>query len=201
MTIRQIEALPERPRIRAQRHTSAWWSAVMQPMANWQDSGRPAASLINQDRLDHLESTADVISSNLEGTAAAPNSDRLEDLAKQCQDWLALLSESSEIAPALRDELLSQIRHLIWLIEHADLFGGARVAQEASGVIGSLTQAVSTLDVGSPARGRWMNGLLAMLAACVFFNQAAPIVQESISAGSDLVKEISTIVEQVQRDD
>ncbi|MEW1749527.1 hypothetical protein [Streptomyces angustmyceticus] len=200
LTLRQLNALPERSRLRSERHINAWWIAVMQPQAAWTDTNRPAHGLIDQNALDHLESTAELISGNLVGSDAAPRSGDLDEMAKQCHEWVDLLSAMSEeeLNGPMRDGLISQVRHLIWLIEHVDLFGGARVAQEANGVIGSLTQASAVLvDPRPESASRWKSGFLALLAACVFFNQAAPIATESISSGADLVREISSVVDQV----
>ncbi|UDM01268.1 hypothetical protein [Streptomyces longhuiensis] len=200
LTMRQIGALPERARQRTERYTYDWWVAVMQPLANWSDGGRRSISIIEQDRLDHLESTAELITAHLGGSAAAPLSSNLTDLATQCQEWLDILSsmDESEISSALRSELISQIQHLSWLIEHADLFGGARVAQEASGVLGSLTQAATTLTAQPETGKRWRSGIVALLAACTVFSSAASGVQGAIEAGTGLAKEITEVVQDIQ---
>ncbi|MER7686891.1 hypothetical protein [Streptomyces sp. NPDC097610] len=201
LTLRSLNALPERSRVRSERYVNGWWVAVMQPVANWSDINRPAQGVISQEDLDQLESTAELISGNLMGSDAAPRSGNLDEIAKQCKEWLDLLQSmsESEISGPVRDELISQIKHLIWLIEHVDLFGGARVAGEATSVIGSIAQISTTLaNVEPETASRWKKGFLTLLAACVFFNQAVPIVQESISTGSDMVKEITAVVERVQ---
>lgn len=201
MTIRQLDALPERSRMRCQRYVGAWWTAVMQPLINWTDNARPALGIIDDDNLDHLEATAEVISGNLVGSGAAPRSADLSEMTKQCHEWIDLLASmgAEEINGPVRDELVSQIRHLIWLIENANLFGGARVAEEASTVIGSLAQTGSALVNMQPnTASRWKTALLALVATCVVFNQAAPIFQESIAAGEAIVKEITAVVENDQ---
>ncbi|MFE9765655.1 hypothetical protein ACFYPC_14175 [Streptomyces sp. NPDC005808] len=198
LTLRHLNALPERSRLRSERYINDWWVAVMQPVANWSDTNRPSQSIISQEILDHLESTAELISGNLVGSDAAPRSGDLDEIANQCKEWVELLRSMSEteISGPVRDALISQIEHLIWLIDHVELFGGARVAGEASSVIGSLTQASATLTSVQPeTASRWRAGVLALLAACVFFNQAAPIIQESIDTGTDVIKGISAVVD------
>lgn len=200
LTIQQIGALTERARSRSERYIPEWWMAVMQPLSNWRDPARPSENVIDQDRLDHLESTAELIYRHLEGTDAAPRGGDLSQLSEQCQEWLNILASLSdaEISTGLRAQLVSQIQHLIWLIEHEDLFGGARVAQEASSVVGSLAQATGTLTAEPENAGRWQKGLVAFLAACAIFSQAAPVVQESIELGTSLVKEIASTVEDIR---
>ncbi|MFE1818391.1 hypothetical protein ACFW9S_05225 [Streptomyces anulatus] len=200
LTIQQVEALPERARARTERYIPQWWTAVMQPTLNWGDSGRPASKIIQQVSLDHLESTAELISAHLGGTDAAPSGSDLSQLSSQCQEWLDLLGAmgDDEISAGLRAQLTSQIHHLVWLIDNKDLFGGARVSQEASTVAGSLFQATNAISAQPENSSRWKNGLLSFLAACVFFSQAAPLMQESIEAGSGLVKEIASTVEEIR---
>ncbi|MEU3779865.1 hypothetical protein [Streptomyces sp900129855] len=203
MTIRQVSALPERARIRCERHISAWWVAVMQPSINWMDETRSLQSIIDDDKLDHLESTADLISGNLVGSDAAPRSSDLSQMADRCNEWIELLASmgEGEIDGPVRDQLISQLRHLIWLIDNAGLFGGARVAEEASTVIGSLAQTgASLVNVREENASRWKKALLALVAACVVFNQASPILQESLTTGESLVKEIATVVEDFQEE-
>ncbi|MFJ8711733.1 hypothetical protein ACIRD9_00735 [Streptomyces violaceus] len=202
MTIRQLNSLPERSRLRCERYVTAWWTLVMQPILNWSDTTRSPHILFDEDKLDHLESTADLISGNLVGTDAAPHGSNFEEIVEQCHEWIELLTSigDDELNGPLRDELISQIRHLIWLIENAALFGGARVAEEASTVIGSLTQAGATLVNVQPENlSRWKKALLGLIAVCVVFNQASPIVQESITAGSGLIKEITAAVDDGQQ--
>ncbi|MER6713750.1 MULTISPECIES: hypothetical protein [unclassified Streptomyces] len=198
MTIRQLDSLPERPRSRCERHVGSWWILVMQPILNWADTNRSPHALFDANQLDHLESTADLISGYLGGSNAAPQTSKFEEIVTQCQEWIDLLTSmgAEEINEPLRNQLISQIRHLIWLIENANLFGEARVAEEASTVIGSLAQAGATLvNVRPDNASRWKTAMLALITACVVLNQATPIIQESITAGGAIVKEITAAAE------
>jgi hypothetical protein len=124
-------------------------------------------------------------------------------MADRCNEWIELLASmgEGEIDGPVRDQLISQLRHLIWLIDNAGLFGGARVAEEASTVIGSLAQTgASLVNVREENASRWKKALLALVAACVVFNQASPILQESLTTGESLVKEIATVVEDFQEE-
>ncbi|MEU3776565.1 hypothetical protein AB0F11_25870 [Streptomyces sp. NPDC032472] len=201
MTIRQLSALPERSRIRCERHVSAWWTAVMQPVVNWMDTNRSPLSVIDEDKLDHLESTAELISGNLAGSDAAPRGGDLHEMTQRCEEWIELLTSmgDEEIEGPIRDQLISQLRHLIWLAGHAGIFGGARVAEEASTVIGSLARTGATLvNMQEGSQTGWKKALLALVAACVVFNTAAPIFQESITAGAGFAREIANVVHDAQ---
>ncbi|MGC9410736.1 hypothetical protein [Streptomyces sp. DZ1-3] len=200
-TIEQLNALPERARERTLRYINAWWSSLVQPQINWGDTARPAKGIIKQDMLDHLEAAADIIAGSLVGSAAAPRGIDLDGIGEQCREWLDLLHgmEESEISGPIKDGLISQIEHLIWLVENADLFGGARVASEASRVIGSLAQASTTMENANPETiNRWKKGWLALIAVCVAFNGGVAVVHESIDSGTAIVKEITGVVSDIQ---
>ncbi|MFF4063761.1 hypothetical protein [[Kitasatospora] papulosa] len=201
-TIEQVNALPERSRDRSLRYIPALWAAIMQPKANWVDNGRPASGIIGEDTLDHLEACADIISGNLVGSAAAPRGADLQEMSDQSHEWLTLLQDmdEQEIPGPVKDALISQIEHLIWLIENAELFGGARVSAEANRVIGSLAQASATMENANPETvSRWKKSWIAFIAICVAFNAGAPVVQESITSGTEIVKEITGVVNDVGR--
>ncbi|MFC9249171.1 hypothetical protein ACFT7S_35590 [Streptomyces sp. NPDC057136] len=201
LTTQQLYALPERSRDRFLRYVPAWWNAIIQPKGNWGDNGRPAVNVVGQDVLDHLESAADIIAGSLVGSDAAPRSSDLEEISQQCQDWVVFLQgiDASEIDGPIRDQLIVQLEHIIWLIAHVDLFGGARVAGETSRAIGSLAQVQATMNNAQPETiGRWKQGWLALIAICLTINAGAPILQESIAVGGDLVKEITSAVQDMQ---
>ncbi|MFE0353213.1 hypothetical protein ACFW2I_06945 [Streptomyces nigra] len=200
-TIEQLNALPERARERTLRYINAWWNSIVQPQVNWGDTGRPAHGIIKQDMLDHLEAAADIIAGSLVGSTAAPRGVNFDAIADQCREWLDLLQsmEESEISGPVRDGLISQIEHLIWLVENVDLFGGARVASEASRIIGTLAQASATMENANPETvSRWKKGWLALIAVCVAFNGGVAVVQESIDSGTAIVKEITGVVNDLQ---
>ncbi|MGX1303308.1 hypothetical protein RKD35_004796 [Streptomyces albogriseolus] len=172
----------------------------MQPQVNWTDGSRPASGIIAQDVLDHLDSAADIISGSLVGSTAAPRSADLESMADQCREWLDLLRnmDEAELSGPIKDQLISQIEHLLWLIDNAETFGGARVADEASRVIGSLAQASATMTAGPETASRWKKAWYGFIAVCVAFNLGAPALQESIESGTGLVKEITGVVNDIR---
>ncbi|WP_405631192.1 hypothetical protein [Streptomyces sp. NBC_01174] len=203
-TVQQLNALPERPRNRYLRYVPSWWTAVIQPVASWTDTNRPAVQIIKQDALDHLESAADIIAGTLAGSDAAPRSADLVAMKQQCGEWLDLLNEIDELElnGPVRDQLVAQIEHLIWLIDNVEMFGGARVAGEASRVVGSLAQAGATLTTSDPnTASRWQKAWFALIGICLVFNTGAPVVQESITSGGELFKEIAAVVQSFEADE
>lgn len=198
VTVQQLDALPERSRNRYLRYVPSWWSSVIQPLANWTDANRPAVQIIKQDALDHLESAADIIAGTLAGSDAAPRSADLVEMKQQCGEWLDLLNGMSdlELSGPVRDQLIAQIEHLIWLIDNVEMFGGARVAGEASRVVGALAQAGATLTTSDPnTASRWQKAWFALIGICLVFNTGAPVIQESLASGGELFKEITATVQ------
>ncbi|MFG2671049.1 hypothetical protein [Streptomyces sp. NBC_00342] len=201
LTVQQLQALPERSRGRFMRYVPAWWGAVIQPKVNWADNGRAAIQIVGLDLLDHLESAADIISGNLAGSEGAPVGADLSGISRQCQEWVELLLglNDADLSDSLKGQLISQLRHVVWLIEHVDLFGEARVSGEASRVIGSLAQASTVVRNRDPeTAGNWKRAFLSLIALCALFNTGAPVVRESIEVGSALVGEIATVVQDIQ---
>lgn len=197
-TIQQIHALPEAQRTRYSRYFPQWWTAVVQPDLGWSDNGRPARVLVAQETLDHLASAADLLETAMRGTSAAPAGTNVQELAESCRSWLEILAETpdSELASAVKTEIVAQITHLLWLIEHAELFGVARVSRETNAVVGSLAQASTMLTgVDVQAGGRWKRAFLSLVAASVVLTAGATQLQAAIEAGSGVVKEITQVVD------
>ncbi|MGW6392035.1 hypothetical protein ACWFR1_16375 [Streptomyces sp. NPDC055103] len=199
-TIQQVHALPETQQYRYSRYFPQWWTAVVQPDLNWADPGRPARVLVTQETLDHLASAADLLQSALGGTCSAPVGSNLETLRDSCGSWLELLAQTpdGELAPSLREEIAAQIRHLLWLIDNAFLFGTARISREATSVIGSIAQASTALTGQDPQNGgRWRRGFVTFVAASALFATGATQLQTALDAGSGVVQEITQVVESV----
>ncbi|GAA3952739.1 hypothetical protein GCM10023085_39050 [Actinomadura viridis] len=203
-TIEQLYALPERSCERSLRYAFSWWQALIQPKANWSASNHPPSSIIDDAALDHLEAAADIIAGSLSATSAAPAGENLEGLATQCKFWIRLIEEIDdvELSGSIKSELVAQLRHVLWLIENVDLFGGARVARETNRAMGSIAQASTSLDNASPETvGRWKKAWFALLAACMFFTTGATMFQDALTAGEGIVKEIGGVVDQIQGED
>ncbi|MFI8822307.1 hypothetical protein [Streptomyces sp. NPDC053431] len=199
-TIQQVQALPEAQQARYSRYFPQWWTAVVQPDVGWTDSGRPARVLVTQETLDHLASAADLLQGALQGTASAPAGSNLDTLKESCSSWLELLEQTpdSELAPSLREEIAAQIRHLLWLIENAQLFGIARISRESTSVIGALAQASTVLTGQDPQTGgKWRRGFVSFIAASALLATGMATVQTAIESGTGVVKEITQVVESV----
>jgi len=139
-TLNQIDSLPsERTRARLRSYAVSWWSALIVPDSSW--SSTSSANVITDSDLDHLVNTGDIISSQLTGTAIAPDNADLTTLRAQCEEWVSILADRTEIADEpIRLALLGQMRHLLWLIDNVGTFGVSRVVERGDQVAGALAR-------------------------------------------------------------
>lgn len=198
-TIRSIGSLPDGPASRQMTYVPAWWAAVLAPELHWRVPGEPASRSINQSDLNHLADLGDLLNALLPGTTTAPTGNPdLTALAEQAQEWLTLLRTTHDIADPIRQVLTGQIRHLLWLIQHADLFGTAHAAQHAEAVTGALTQAGNTITEPA-ARDVWQRRaarFATALSMTVMTLAAAPPAIETVQAVADELR--STVTAEIE---
>ena len=140
----EIESLmPESVRKRLERSMRSWWHAIVLPDEDWNNT--PKTRIISQSDLDMLANVGDLVESQLGGSpqAASVESD-LNRLREECEAWLSIVSDTDEVADdAFRRTLLSQISHLIWLIDNAGLFGTPRIVRSGNQITGTLIRATA----------------------------------------------------------
>ena len=144
-TVNQIDSLPpEKTRERLRSYATSWWVAIIAPDSSWSNNTSPAL-VISEADLDHLANTGDLIAGQLTGTAIAPAHADLDTLRAQCQEWISILSDKTEITEEqLRLTLLGQVSHLLWLIDNARTFGVSRVVEHGDQVTGALARTAYT---------------------------------------------------------
>ncbi|MGC5365493.1 hypothetical protein ACPXCE_28115 [Streptomyces sp. DT24] len=199
-TINEISSLPDHQQQRILRYTPAWWSALVIPDHAWHGENT-IVRLISQEALDMLASTADLIAGGRTGTAAAPRGQDLEGLRTQCEEWSTLLTEmpSDTLRDNLREGLLAQVNHLIWLIDNAATFGGSRISGQANEFVGALAQAGLEIPERHAAwRGRWGKSVYAMLVALTLFTTGSELTHKALDEGSGLVREIAQTVHEIR---
>lgn len=153
----------ERLRKRLGKYSGPWWTAIVHPQRNWEQS--PASELILSGDLDMLGAACDLLGSQIDESESVAGRSDLARLRAECDAWLALVADNDEIADgSFRQVLLAQINHLIWLIDNADTFGIARVIQQGDQVTGTLVRTVRQKTVRYTPRFRdRINGFIAAL--------------------------------------
>src|SRR5215831_19061917 len=144
-TVGQIDSLPPgQTQSRLRSYATSWWLALVVPDSPWGNNTSPAV-VISEADLDHLTNTGDLIRGEFAGTAIAPTGTDLDALRVQCQEWISVLSDQTEITEEqLRLTLLGQMRHLLWLIDNARTFGVSRVVEHGDQVTGTLARTAYT---------------------------------------------------------
>jgi hypothetical protein len=194
-TIEQIDALPnEQQRNRLKRYVPAWWRAVMAPDHAWGGPQDTRGLLADAD-LDHLASAADIIENRMRASLAAPSGgvEKLADFRTICADWLGYLrDEAHDLPDALRQSLIKDLEHVTWLIDNANLFGMARVAEAGQRAVGGL------VTVSAHVRGedlfRWREMLNKTIGVLVTFSTLVITVDAALDAGGDMVGRITSVV-------
>lgn len=152
-TLRQIASLDDKTRDMVERYATAWWNAIVVRDHGWGANVETHTTVDNW-ALDQLAMVANLVEANMRGSLAVAAGTDLAELRAACQEWVDALVTEPDIADSLRMNLLQDLRHIIWLIENADIFGVARVTAAGETVVGNITVAGET--VSEPRRGEWL---------------------------------------------
>ncbi|MFC7494533.1 MULTISPECIES: hypothetical protein [unclassified Nocardioides] len=177
-TLEQIAALPDDKRQRYEPFTTAWWTAIVSPDAQWRTKG--SGPVLAAEHLALLNGVGDVIEARMDATSSAPGGFNLEQIGEQCDEWLEALNDTDALPEAFRRSLTQSVGHVRWLIENVELFGTARVARAANVVTGEVIQAIPR--VREEERRNWAVRLArwtALLAAYSAFATAGATAIES----------------------
>lgn len=190
-TLAQVAAFPDRARERAERYAWGWWLAIVAPDHGW-GSNMQSSQTVDTNALDQLGSVADLIDSRMAGSLAAPDKSDLTDLRAVCQEWADAVLAETDLAEALKSNLLQDLRHLTWLIDNADLFGVARVAASAETVVGTIITTSEALpDV---KHGEWLARGKKFLAAVIMLGglyQGLDVGWMLASGAGDFIAELT----------
>jgi len=164
-TLAHLASLPDRSRERFEKYAWSWWMGITAPMHAW-GTRVDMKGVVDPAALDQLGSVADLIESRLAGSLAVTTPDAdLRDLRSVSQEWIDTLLKDSDLAQPLRLHLLQDLHHIMWLIDHVELFGVARVAAVGQQVVGNLAVAGDTIPDAN--RGEWLARGKKLVAAIV----------------------------------
>lgn len=189
-TLQLVASLPPRSRERYESYAWSWWRAIIVPVNGWAarvDLRELAAGAAH----DQLAGAADLIESRLTPTPAVASDTNLDGLRSVVQEWIGAVEGEHEhqLPEALRLLLLQDLRHVIWLIDNAELFGTGRVASAAEAATGNITVASSKLS-GADAgvwieRGKKLVRAILLLGGLEAGVETAFMLPESIAGGVD----------------
>lgn len=182
--VQQIESLPDAQRENFGPYRHLWWNAIIAPNQVWNTSSENI-KVIEPSHLAILHNAGDVIEYRL-GEVFAPNGGSLDALRQQIAEWRDTLVTERTILTSepLRKALIHQLEHVLWLIEHADMFGAAAITGAAQEVVGSI--AVATPHVPQQQRANWKVKVAAVVGAIAIFNG-------SMSQGTTAIENVGDI--------
>lgn len=190
-SIELIAMLPASTAERFDRYVWRWWYAVIAPSHAWPNPvGR--GSVLTQEALDQLASAGELIDSHLGGSTASPRSDNVVALSKHCLEWLGVLEEDDDLPTALRLALLHDLRHVLWLTEHVDLFGVSRAATAAQQAAGGLVLACH--HVSHKTRPRWIARTRSLCGVLLELTRLFAATNAAIGEGEHLESTIAQLV-------
>lgn len=198
-----INLLPAESRGRYSPYFAAWWRSLVQPRVDWATSG----SLIEQTHLDMLGMLADLIESNarLANGGYVPNAlDQVRNLAERLLSEVKSIEPTAGLSPALKTQIMADMEHVLWLVDHASTYGVARVVEVAEQATGRLTSAAAT-STWFPLR-KWaisaalvIGSLTAFGADATAITLSAPDAYQRITGGTvSEAHEVRVIVEACQ---
>ncbi|MCW2673691.1 MAG: Uncharacterized protein JWP14_2280 [Frankiales bacterium] len=206
-TLNDLACLPAASRDRYLGYAMSWWRAVVAPNHLWNSSANNAAeTIISKSDLDHLANAADLIEARLGGTALAPASSDLDGFAAQVDEWLVLVAETDDLPAALKQQITTQLQHILWLISEAPRFGVSTALRAADETLGTLVRAAH--DVKDAAVGsRWKKGLISWVATTTLLTTGLVAQQKMLDASAgvlhaiaDNVAAVHDIVDAVEAD-
>ncbi|MDV7196902.1 hypothetical protein R4172_04920 [Rhodococcus kroppenstedtii] len=151
------------------RSLIARWHDAVVFKSSWSDRTVPAEHLIADDHLNQLASVAVIFDYQFEDRKKTVPAASVRALRESANEWLDLLSEESSLPEPLRDELQSQVRHLIWLLDHSRLFGSQPVIEKSNALIGRGFDVLASFGPKVNKR-KWATILTTTIAALAFVN-------------------------------
>lgn len=189
-TLGQVDALGnEALRERNLRYANAWWQMLVSPNHPWNQQ-KIQQQIMNQAHLDQLGNLAEIIGARTGEERDVPN-EHLDHLRRECEQWVADLDVFTEIPSGLRTGLQHDLRHVVWLIENAHLFGAGRVQASAEQVVGGLSIASHYISEGH--RDRWKRRTTAFIAGVVLLATGIDATNHVLEGGRDLVENVMEI--------
>ncbi|MEI4271861.1 hypothetical protein TEK04_09015 [Klenkia sp. LSe6-5] len=183
-----VEALPRgsAARDRGMRYVPAWYRAVVY-QGNWD---APVGNLINNTAMDLLGATADL----LEVRAPAP-AGSLELLVAELDGIFELIDATPELAETQRAEIITQLKHVQWLIENADMFGVGPIQRESERAAGKITRTVFTQPMPGQRRKAWVKRWGGLLLALTLLQQGS---EQSAAVLENTHQALGTVIEMAE---
>lgn len=141
--VEELQTLEPRQRERYAQYLPAWWAAIVRPRRDW---AARATEIIDTPSLHLLAMLADLLESraSLTGTTTpkAPEMHR-----KAVLLLVDDIEREADLRASVQTQVLADLRHILWLVDHVDTFGVDRVVGAAQKVAGRASYVAVTWRV------------------------------------------------------
>lgn len=134
-----LQLLDASRREKYERYLPAWWAAVVVPNRPWASDDR---AIIEPAALDMLASLADLMEARV-GPSAAYGDQASESLKRAVEHLIKQVKTSTDLSPQVRDQIIVDLRHVLWLLERVPTFGMDHAVVAAEKVAGKVAQSAA----------------------------------------------------------
>ncbi len=131
--------LDTRSRERYLQYLPAWWNGVVRPRQDWAAIQDP---IIDKANLDMLAALADL--QETRALLAEPgNPQAAEVLTRAVTHILSVVQQATDIPHPVRDQIVADLEHVLWLLSHVDTFGVDHAVAAVERATGKVTAAAT----------------------------------------------------------
>lgn len=135
-----VRALTSKQQERYASYLPKWWDSLVRPLNTWAQDG---LSITDETSLHVLAGLADLMEARAEATGPK-NPQAPEVLHRAVLLLIAEVEQDLDLPATVRDQILADLRHVLWLLERVDTFGLDHAVAEAERVTGKIVVAAST---------------------------------------------------------
>lgn len=137
--LESLRALPAGSQTRYLKYVPSWWSALVEPRNDW----AAVKSIATTSDLDHLESLADLVEQRAQ--AVRPVNVQTLSMLRETVGFLLghLERPDNDVPEPVRDAVVTDLSHVMWLLEKVDTFGLDHAVAAAEQVTGKTVVAAT----------------------------------------------------------
>jgi hypothetical protein len=127
-----VQALSPPQQERYAQYLPQWWAAIVQPRMDWATDNK---KIIEPAPLNMLGALADLLEAR--APLGGPSNPHATDiLMKAVAMLLGEVEAETTLLPTVRDQIVADLKHVLWLLEHVGTFGVEHAVAATERVIG-----------------------------------------------------------------
>jgi hypothetical protein len=180
-----VQALPPPQHERYAQYLTQWWAAIVQPRTDWATENK---TIIEPAALHMLGALADVLEAR--ALLGGPSNPQATDILMRA---VALLLDEVEaettLPPTVRDQIVADLKHVLWLLGHVDTFGVEHTVAATEKVIGKAV--AEATKSSSQVLKKVAVGLTAALAMTASLTTSMETIAENVRNTFGITSEAS----------